>query len=133
MNRKVLAAIFSAAVLVVIVMTVILYHLSGFSSFVSMGCTAEGYEQKAGTGYLTIGLEGSPARDSAVIRVSQEALQKELSEGELSDIIGVNMVLEIPAHVARKNNIDRNTDVFGLLYASDAYDKYLTITAVFRR
>ena len=73
------------------------------------------------------------ARDSAVIRVSQEALQKELSEGELSDIIGVNMVLEIPAHVARKNNIDRNTDVFGLLYASDAYDKYLTITAVFRR
>ena len=43
------------------------------------------------------------------------------------------MVLEIPAHVARKNNIDRNTDVFGLLYASDAYDKYLTITAVFRR
>ena len=128
MNRKVLAAIFSAAVLVVIVMTVILYHLSGFSSFVSMGCTAEGYEQKDGTGYLTIGLEGSPARDSAVIRVSQEALQK-----ELSDIIGVNMVLEIPAHVARKNNIDRNTDVFGLLYASDAYDKYLTITAVFRR
>ena len=70
MNRKVLAAIFSAAVLVVIVMTVILYHLSGFSSFVSMGCTAEGYEQKDGTGYLTIGLEGSPARDSAVIRVS---------------------------------------------------------------
>ena len=128
MNRKVLAAIFSAAVLVVIVMTIILYHLSGFSSFVSMGCTVEGYEQKDGTGYLTIGLEGSPARDSAVIRVSQEALQK-----ELSDIIGVNMVLEIPAYVARKNNIDRNTDVFGLLYASDAYDKYLTITAVFRR
>ena len=33
---------------------------------------------------------------------------------------------------ARKNNIDRNTDVFGLLYASDAYDKYLTITADYR-
>lgn len=132
MNRKVLAAIFSAAVLAIIILTIILYHLGGYSSFVCMGCTAERYEQKDGTGYLTIGLGDSTARDSAVIRVTQEALQRELSEGELTDIIGVNMILEVPAHVAREHNIGSNTNVFDLIYASDAYDKYLTVTAVFR-
>ena len=53
MNRKVLAAIFSAAVLVVIVMTVILYHLSGFSSLCEHGLHGgRGMSRKTGQDIL---------------------------------------------------------------------------------
>lgn len=125
--------IFIAVVLVAIIASVVLFinKPEDYSSFIASGSSAEGYEQQKEVGYITVDLDQLNNPSKKVLKVEDKALQSKLQQTNLADVIGVNMIMTIPAKELKSTHIDfDNMDIFDVLYATDEFDKYITVTDI---
>lgn len=104
----------------------------GVSSVIALFCTATDYEPGPQRDVLTICTDSEPGYTLRV-SVTDPALRQKLAETELQTIIGVQMALEIPPEVVRKQHLDpENFPMFDQL-ATGWWDEYLTLQDVFCR
>lgn len=119
------------AVLVLVTAAVFLMNRpEDMNLHIAAGCSVKEYSMQRNTGYITLELDDA-GNTMKKFRVEDKELQKELSEKNLSDIIGVNMLLTLPARIIKSAHIDlKNANPFELLSGTDAYDKYAVVTGV---
>ncbi|NLO82237.1 MAG: hypothetical protein GX094_04145 [Clostridiales bacterium] len=132
MDKKRIILILSAVV--VLCLSTAVYNNNkpkDLTSFIAAGCSAEDYSQQEDIGYITLKLDGVKNR-TMVLEVEDRELQEQLLQTDLSDIIGVNMVMTIPAKEINSLPVDpRNFDALKLLYNTDQYDGYIKIEKIF--
>ncbi len=131
MNRKRMILLTALALLALSALALALRGPEGYSASIVLGCSASGYEQEAEAGYLTVHLEESAGRKAARFRVADGKVRQELQGRDPSEIIGVQVMLEIPGSVVKERGLNRQTDAFALLYGTDAFDGYATVAAVY--
>ncbi len=126
--------IFITSVIAVLVLSFVLFFNNrpkDFSSFIAVGCSAEDYSQQQDIGYITIKLDSMKNR-TKVLKVEDRELQKQLLQTNLSDIIGANMIMTIPAKELKDIHIDfNNWNVFDLLHGTNQYDNYISVVEIF--
>lgn len=129
MNKK--SGIIVLCVVSGIILGILLYQNANkaFSSFIVMGCTAIEYVQEDDAGYLTI-VQNRENAGKIVVPVKDSALQQKVAEHKLDEVIGVNLLLEIPANIARKHKLEQRTNPFDLL-ESGGYEEYLILQDIF--
>ena len=100
-----------------------------FDSSIATGCRVLEYTEQDGEGRLKIELTGGGKPQSLAVR--DEELKKTLSESIPEEIIGVHIILHIPAEVVKEKHLDiKNTDSIGLLINSDDFDEYYEIVDI---
>lgn len=103
----------------------------GYQAFSTVVCLGECYYEDAGTGYLTIRIEGDGTAWSKTFRVLDEALRERLSGVNAEKIIGVSLLCEIPYRDIQKSGLNTvNLDPIALLLGTDQYDRYFEIVDV---
>ncbi len=64
-------------------------------------------------------------------KVEDKELQKQLSVKNLTNVIGVNMLMTLPAKEIKNLHIDiQKINVFDLLCYTNIYDKYIVVTGI---
>lgn len=126
--------ILTSFVLVVAIISSILYinKPQDFSSFIGAIASVENYEQQSDVGYITVDFgRFNKSNSKEILKVVDKELQSKLQQQSLSDVIGINMTLTIPAKEFKKTHIDREIiNDFDLLSATDQYDEYITVTNI---
>lgn len=131
MNRKRMILLSALALLALCALALTLRGPEGYSAAIVLGCSSGSYEQDADAGYLTVHLDGRAGREKARFKVADGKARQELQERDPSEIIGVQVMLEIPGSVVKERGLNRQTDAFALLYDTDAFDGYATVAAVY--
>jgi len=130
-NKKTVLIMLAIAVVISLVVVFFSSKPEDFSAFIAVGCAAEDYVQQQDIGYITIKLDNAKSI-TKVLKVEDKELQKKLQNTNLQDIIGVNMILTIPAEEFKAMNVDaRNVNVLNLLYNSYDYDNYISVVNIF--
>lgn len=125
--------LFIFAVVAVISSVVLFFTNRGkdFSSFIAVGCSVENYSQQQDIGYVTIKFD-HVKNTTKTLKVKDKELQKKLQQTNLSDIIGANMIITIPAKKLKSIHMDfKNLNAFDLLYGTNQYDNYISVTDIF--
>lgn len=125
----------SLIIILVLIMILIIFkysHSKDFCSNIGIACSAKDYSQEKDYGYITIMLDNKQSTYATKkIKLEDQALQTQLSEIDLSNIIGINMILTLPEATIKEAHLDiRKTNVSDLLYSTDSYDKYLVVTGI---
>lgn len=102
----------------------------GYAGFIAMRAEATGYT--AQDGVLTLRLPATNGMREARVPVGDPSLRDALSAGTIdpASVIGVSMILGIPAGALRKRGVDPGR--FQVFYEllTDRWDPYLTIEAI---
>ena len=117
-KRICIGGVLMAVVLAILGTGIWLYRDShrDYSAHMAFGCDALHYEQKTGTGFLSVRSSAAGQEKELRIRVEDSALQKQLSEMDLKNIIGVSATLTIPFETLRSLHMDaEQIDPFAVL------------------
>ncbi len=117
-------------VLIVVVIEFIVNKPKNMYSHISIGCSVEGYSQQQDIGYVAIKMEDAKNTIKR-IKVEDKKLQKQLSETNLANIIGVNMLMTLPSKEIKNSHIDiYKINGFDLLCNTNTYDKYIVLMGI---
>lgn len=120
-------------IIVAVISSVILFFTNShkdFSSFIAVGCSVENYSKQQDIGYATIKFDGLK-NITKTLKVEDKELQEKLLQTNLSDIIGANMIMTIPAKELKSIHIDfKNLNAFDLLYGTNQYDNYISVVGI---
>lgn len=129
-KKKIILTISIAAVLLISIILITYNRPRDLNSFIVVGCSIEAYIQEQDIGYLTINLENRN-NTTKVLIVGDSELQKQLQQMELSNIIGVNIIMNIPASDLKNLHIDSdNPNIFNMLFNTNQYDNYFTVVGI---
>ncbi len=132
MKKKTLVLFLSVLACAAVALPILLRsRAKGFSSSMAVGCSAAGYSQQAGTGYLTLVLGGNEEQRTVALKVTDQKLQEKLKANDAQKIIGALIFMDVPAEVAKANGLLRDkTDAFDLLLTQNKYDEYVHVADV---
>lgn len=131
MGKKKLGILISVVlVLTVVAIAFIVNKPKDMYSHIAIGCSVEGYSQQQDIGYVTLKIDDAK-NTIKEIKVEDKELQKQLAEKNITNVIGVNMLMTLPAKEIKNSHIDiHNINVFDLLYDTNTYDKYIVVTGI---
>lgn len=99
-------------------------------SHIAIGCSVERYSQQQDVGYVTLKIDDAK-NTIKEFKVEDKELQKQLSEEDLTNVIGVNMLMTLPVKEIKNAHIDiHEINIFDLLCNTNIYDKYVVVTGI---
>ena len=102
--------------------------VSSFDASVTIACIGQEYVEEADGFYLKFLMADEEI--SKCLRMSKD-LQNKISMIQPEEIIGIHLLVHIPAEVIRKNHFDnKSLDAIWLLMNSTLYDDYYEIVDV---
>ena len=130
MNKKKMGILISVVIAIVISIVFLVNKPEGIYSHIAIGCSVEEYSQQQDIGYITLKIDDAK-NTIKEFKVEDKELQKQLSEINLSNVIGVNMLMTLPAKEIKNAHIDINKiNVLDLLCDTNTYDKYFVVTGI---
>ena len=131
MGKKKMGILISVVlVLTVVAIAFIVSKPEDMYSHIAIGCSVEEYSQQQDIGYVTLKIDDAK-NTIKEFKVVDKELQNQLAENNLTNVIGVNMLMTLPAEEMKKSHFDINTiNVFDLLYNTNTYDKYIVVTGI---
>ncbi len=100
-----------------------------FSSSIAIACVGQKYEKVSGKSYLTFEL--SDKKTSKRIIINEKSLTNELSQDNVDEIIGVEILMNIPRKELTERHFNtKDLNGVWILFETDIFDNYCEIVDV---
>lgn len=132
MKRSVVIAL---SIIIVILLGVILFqsnsNSNGYGASLATVCLALKYEENAECGYLTLTFERQKGEViTKTFKVDDKKIRDQITQADLADIIGVQLIVNLPNKVIKENNLNSTEINIDFLFTTNTFDDYFTVVDI---